>query len=143
MEYNGKDFKKTNADKTQQGSNRWAGPMQSSVFLFVCFSFFFFFFLSFFPLFVPRLVIRRMRKGVVGIGGGERGKREKRRKKREKKREGGGRREKSVKFCFFFFFFFFYVLCGILQTNAHNSQRHDKRTTPTSFSRHYQTNLLM
>ena len=88
----GKIFKKTNADKTQQGSNRWAGPMQSSVFLFVCLSFFFFF-LSFFPLFVPRLVIRRMRKGVAGIGGGERGKREKRRKKREKRErgEGGGK----------------------------------------------------
>ena len=48
-------IKKTNADKTQQGSNRWAGPMQSSVFsvcLFVFVFFFFFFFpFSFFPFF--------------------------------------------------------------------------------------------
>ena len=103
-------IKKTNADKTQQGSNRWAGPMQSSVFfcLFVCLFFFFVFFFpfSFFSLFFPRLVIRRMRKGVAGIGGGggERGK-ERKEKKERKKREGGGRREKSVNFCFFFFFF--------------------------------------
>ena len=106
-------IKKTNADKTQQGSNRWAGPMQSSVCLFVCFFLFFF-------LFVPQLVIRRMRKGVAGIGGGERGK-ERKEKKKRKKREGGGRREKSVNFCFFFFFFFFKVLCGILLRNADNS----------------------
>ena len=86
-------IKKTNADKTQQGSNRWAGPMQSSVCLFI-----------FFFLFLPRLVIRRMRKGVAGIGGGERVKEIKERKKKRKKREGGGRREKSVNFCFFFFF---------------------------------------
>ena len=93
-------FKKTNSDKTQQGSNRWASPMQSSVFFFLFF------------LFVPRLVNRRMRKGVAGIGGGERGK-ERKKKKREKER-GGGRREKSVNFCFF-------LLCGILQMNANNS----------------------
>ena len=76
-------IKKTNADKTQQGSNRWAGPMQSSVCLFI-----------FFFLFLPRLVIRRMRKGVAGIGGGERVKERKKRKKREKR--GGGEGGKNL-----------------------------------------------
>ena len=89
-------IRKTNADKTQKGSNRWAGPMQSFVFLlFLSFSFSLLFF-----LFVPRLVIRRMRKGVAGIGGGERGK-ERKEKKREKRERGEGKREKSVNFAFF------------------------------------------
>ena len=86
-------IKKTNADKTQQGSNRWAGPMQSSVFSVCLFVFCFFFPFSFFSFFsLPRLVIRRMRKGVAGIGGEERGK-ERKEKKREKRErgEGGGK----------------------------------------------------
>ena len=83
-------IKKTNADKTQQGSKQVGRPNAKLCFLFACFSFFFFFF---FPLFVPRLVIRRMRKGVAVMRGGERRKREKRRKKREKRErgEGGGK----------------------------------------------------
>ena len=52
-------IKKANADKTQQGSNRWEGPMQSYVFF--CFCFFLFSLLfSFLFLFVPRLVIRKI-----------------------------------------------------------------------------------
>ena len=46
-------IKKTNADKTQQGSNRWADPMQSSVFfvfVFACVFVFFSFSLLFFFL---------------------------------------------------------------------------------------------
>ena len=61
--------------------------------------YFVFFFLLF--LFVPRLVIRRMSKGVAGIEGGERGK--KKRKKKGKK--GGGREEEEI--CNFFSFLFF------------------------------------
>ena len=95
-------IKKTNADKTQQGSNRWAGPIQSSVFS-VCLFVFVFFFVFFFSLFLPRLVIRRMRKGVAGIGGGggERGK--ERKEKKRKKKERGGREEGKI--CQFLLFF--------------------------------------
>ena len=108
MEYNGKDLKKTNADKTQQGSNRWAGPMQSSVFCLFVFLF------CFFPPFCPSIGHQKNEKGSGRYRRRrERKKREKKEEKR-KKREGGGRREKSVKF-------FFKVLCGILQLNAHNS----------------------
>ena len=84
--------KKTNADKTQQGSNRWAGPMQSSVF----FSLF-----VFFP-FSPLIGHQKNEKG----SGRYRRRRERKREKRKKnkKERGVGRRKKSVNFCFFFFF---------------------------------------
>ena len=73
-------IKKTNADKTQQGSNRWVGPMQSSVFfcLFVCFSFFF-------P-FCPSIGHQKNEKG----SGRYRKRRERKREKRERG-EGEGK----------------------------------------------------
>ena len=59
-----------------------------------------------------------MRKGVSGIGGGERERKRAKRKKKRKKREGG--REEG-KICKFLLFFFLKVLCGILESNADNS----------------------
>ena len=133
----GKIFKKLMQTKHSRGQT--GGQAQCKALFFVCLFVFLFFFV-FFPPFCPSISHQKNEKGSGRYRRRrERKKREKKEEKR-KKREGGGRREKSVKFCFFFFF---YVLCGILQLNAHNSQRHDKRTTPTSFSRHYQTNLLM
>ena len=91
-------MKKNNANKTQQGSNRWAGLMQSSVFfcLFVCF----FFLFLFFP-FCPSIGHQKNEKGSGRYRRRRERKREKR-KKKEKKREGGREEGKSVNFSFFF-----------------------------------------
>ena len=69
--------------------------MQSSVF-FVCL-----FVFLFFP-FCPSIGHQKMRKGVEGIGGEERGKERKERKK-EKKERGGREEGKICKFLLFFF----------------------------------------
>ena len=94
-------IKKTNADKTQQGSKQVGRPNAKLCF-FVCLFFFFFS-----PPFCPSIGHQKNEKGSGRYKRRrERKKREKKEEKR-KKREGGGRREKSVNFCFFFFFFFF------------------------------------
>ena len=84
-------IKKTNADKTQQGSNRWAG--NAKLCLFLLFLFFFgggvlFFLLASIFSFVRQLVIRRMRNGVAG---GESRKEKKREREREGEGKGGGK----------------------------------------------------
>ena len=110
-------IKKTNADKTQQGSNRWAGPMQSSVFsvcLFVFVFFFFVFLFLFFP-FSPSIGYQKNEKGSGRYRRRRRRerKREKRKKKKEKRERGeGGGKNLSI-FAFFFFFFFFFKCCVV------------------------------
>ena len=113
-------IKKTNADKTQQGSNRWAGPMQSSVFSVCLFVFVFFFFCLFFFLFLffpfsPSIGYQKNEKGSGRYRRRRRRerKREERKKKKEKRERGeGGGKNLSI-FAFFFFFFFFFKYCVV------------------------------
>ena len=104
-------IKKTNADKTQQGSNRWAGPMQSSVFsvcLFVCFFLFFFvfFFLFLFFPFSPSIGYQKNEKGSGRYR--RRRRRERKREKRKKKKEKRERGREEGKICRFLLFFSFF-----------------------------------
>ena len=81
-------LKKNLCRQNTAGVNQMGRPNTKLCF-FVCLFVFFFFSLSF--LFVPRLVIRRMRKGMAGKGGGARRKERKKKKKKREKGEGGGK----------------------------------------------------
>ena len=121
-------IKKTNADKTQQGSNRWAGPMQSSVFP-VCLFFFLFFF-----SFSPSIGYQKNEKGSGRYRRRRRRERKREKRKKKKKKERGGREEGKICKFLLFFFFFFLIFIILSATTDEQPRRHFQDTTKQIYS---------